>query len=202
MLKKIQYFVLFFLFHHFIVVNSQTSENNDCFEKAPKKLKNNNSKKSSLKNNLGAITSQEESLNSSPIDNDLISENANDLSDELLEEIQCDRQEILELDEYFDEDDLHQTSDVNFEDNCQSQNIYQELSESAQQQLTNNPNNNELKIEIDNHFRNETGSLEELLKINENFEIARDESDELPEIHNEQHENPNNSETETNSLEL
>jgi hypothetical protein len=194
MLKITKIFCFFIfsniLFHRFPIITSQLFENNDCFEKMPKKIKNpNNSKKSSLNNNSDETTSKKESLNSSSsIEDDLMTKISYDISDELLEEIKNDRQEIPELDEYFDEDDLHQTSDANSEDNYQSQNIYQELSESAQQQLTNNPNNNELKIEIDNHFRNETESLEELLKINENFEISQGLSDELLE-------------TKTNSLE-
>jgi hypothetical protein len=61
-----------------------------------------------------------------------------ELPDEFLE-IQNNKPENSELDECFDEDDLHKTSDVHFEDNHQSQNISQELqSELAQQKSESN----------------------------------------------------------------
>src|SRR5690349_10185828 len=106
MLKKIQYFVLFFIFHHFIAVNSQTSENNDCFEKGPKEIKK-------LHN------SQEESLNAPTIDDDLMTEFAHDLPDLSLE-TQSNQQEILEYErQYLNEVDLQRVLDVNLENNYQ-----------------------------------------------------------------------------------
>jgi hypothetical protein len=160
------------LFSRFPIITPQTFENNDCFKKTSKDLK-----KISLENNLNETTSQEELINSSSINGDLIMETVHDVLDEMLEEIQHDQQETPELDVCLDEDNFHQISDVNFEDNHQFQNIFQEFYETDEFNKHHEERFNELiskseklQREINDFFKNSTDNkLKPLSKFQKNL---------------------------------